>query len=410
MKKLRIIFLKILTITVACMALNSCEEEARGPLYTDSTIPEPITEAVVTNLPGGAKIEYKLPTTENALFVKATYKRNGKAVSTSSSVYNNSVILEGLRDTSTQEVKLEVVDKSNNVSSSVSVTVNPLAAPVDILFNTVDLVAGFGGVGILYDNVDNIDAEILLYVKDPGTGTYVYNQSLFLSGATTGTYTFRSFPPEARAFAIEIVDRWDNITERYEEVITPIAEVEYDRRNFKEAKLAGDITTGAFGWKFSNLFNFSTVDAGMHTDQIDPGHLVPPYNDKYHIFTIDLGASHKLSRMKWWQRHERGYGYAHGNPKIYDIWGIDERPSDNGASLENGWTLLYEGETIKPSGTPAGIGKNTTADNERASQGEEVEFSIQAPRIRYIRFVTKLNWSSSKFIHLMEVEVYGSPD
>ena len=410
MKTRKKILFSIISVTVVTLMLFACEEEERGPLLIDSTNPNPISEAIVTNLPGGAKIEYNIPTTPDALYVQATYERNGKTITTSSSLFNNFVTLEGLRDTSTQDVILEVVDKSNNVSSAVSVTINPLQAPVDKMFESIDLVPAFGGVGFLYDNPENIDVEVLLYVKAPGSSGYVYSQSLFLTGETSGSNIFRSFPPEAHGFAIELVDRWDNITTRYEETITPIEEVELDRTNFIEAQLTGDVETGAFGWTFSNMLNGDINGSGMHTDQVNLGFTVAPYDEDLHIFTIDLGVERKLSRFIWWQRQDV-WSYHHGNPRFFDIWGASEIPADNGASLETeGWTLLHEGEVIKPSGTPSGFGQATAADREKAAQGELVEFGINAPRTRYLRFVTKKNWANSKFIHLMEVAVYGSAE
>lgn len=409
MKKNRIIFFKIFVILFVSIFSFSCDEEERGPLVTDGVAPDPITEVIVTNLHGGAKIEYKLPSTEDALFVQATYIRNGKEVTTSTSVFDNSVTLEGLRSTSTQEVKLQVVDRSNNKSSTVLASINPLEAPIDKMHKTIDLLPAFGGVGFSYDNSDNIQVEVLLYVKDPASNLYIYNQSLFLTQSDAGgIYTFRSFPPEAQDFAIEMVDRYDNITERYIETITPIEEVELDRQEFTEAKLTGDIETGAFGWVFNNIFNNNIGGSGMHTSQTSPGEVVPPYTESYHIFTIDLNVTRKLSRFIWWHR-QGDWAFHHGNPRFYDIWVTDVIPADNGASLD-GWTLIQEAESIKPSGTPSGFGQATPADRERAALGETIEFPLTIPPMRYIRFVTKRNWANAKFVHLMEVEVYGSPE
>ena len=407
MKTFKILFLTFTCITT--VSLSSCEEEERGgPLVVDNTIPDPVSEATATNLPGGAKIEYKLPVTPDAAFVRATYKRNGETVSTSASIFKNYVVVEGLREESAQDVTLEVVDKSNNASSPVSVTINPLEAPVDTMFETIDLVSGFGGVGFTYTNPSKIKVEALLYVKDPETGVYEYHDSRFITENDLGTtYTFRTFPPEAQVFAVELVDRWDNITGRYEETITPIEEAELNKRLFKDGKLTGDTATGSFGWVFPRILD-NNLNTGLHTNVTSPGILVPPYEEPLHMITIDLGVTRQLSRLVWWQRQTTRWIYNHANPRFYDIWVTDQIPADNGASMESGWTKVFSGEVVQPSG---GSGNGPSpADIAQAELGETVEIPLTSPRARYIRFVTKENWSGTKFMHFMEVEVYGSPD
>ena len=126
------------------------------------------------------------------------------------------------------------------------------------------------------------------------------------------------------------------------------------------------------------------------------------------MFTVDLGVVAKLSRFKFWQRQGDGGCcgvYSHGNPRYFEVWGIAEIPADNGASLE-GWTRLIEnGEVVKPSGAP--IGSNSAEDLAQAAKGEEFEFSIEAPPVRYIRFVNMESWSTGKFMHLMELNFWG---
>src|SRR5690554_6707340 len=115
----------------------SCEEELRGPLTNDNIPPSPVSEVTVTNLPGGAKISYKVPSDEDALLVEAIYKLdNGKVVTSKSSIFKNFVEVEGLRKIEDQEVELITVDRSNNRSSSVFATINPETAPVDRLFSS----------------------------------------------------------------------------------------------------------------------------------------------------------------------------------------------------------------------------------------------------------------------------------
>src|SRR5665811_1938009 len=99
------------------LILFSCEEEVRGPLTKDGISPSSVSEVTVTNLPGGAKITYKVPDDEDALLVEAIYTLdNGEVVTSKSSIFKNFILVEGLREVESQEVELVTVDRSNNRS------------------------------------------------------------------------------------------------------------------------------------------------------------------------------------------------------------------------------------------------------------------------------------------------------
>lgn len=383
--------------------LFACEEEVRGPLTHDSVPPDPVTEISVTNLPGGAKISYKVPANEDALLVEASYElASGRIVTTKSSIFKNFVIVEGLRAVESQEVTLVSVDRSNNKSEPVTTTISPQMAPIDKLFASFELSEDFGGVRVRYNNEDEISAEILLYAQDEN-GNLVYSQSTFISDAQKSHETFRGFPPAETKFGVAIVDRWDNTTEIFETTITPLEEVMLNIENFDDIALTGD-EPDAFGWTKPNLWNGSIDGSGFHTAQGNPGAVVPPYTEGFHMFTIDLGVTAKLSRLKFWQR-QGTWIFTHGNPHYFEVWGTNEIPADNGASLE-GWTrLVTNGEVVKPSGGP--IGSNSAEDEAQAASGEEFECAIEAPPVRYIRFVNQESWSTGKFMHIMEMNFWG---
>lgn len=392
-------YLLVLSFTTLFL---SCEEEERGPLVTDKTIPGVVSEVTVENMPGGAKIEYKVPATDDILLVEATYERNGELITARSSVYKNFVVIEGLKETTPQQVALSVVDRSNNRSQAVSVTINPQTPPIDGLFNSISMVADFGGVRVLYDNKDNIKAEILFYTVN-ANGTATYNQSTFIENDIRSYATFRTFAPTPQNFGVAVIDRWNNITVIKKATVTPLEEVMLDIGEFDDLKLPTD-ENDAFGWGMTNLWNNSIGGSGFHTSQVSPGSLVPPYTEPYHMFTFDLGVLAKISRLKFWQR-QGTWAYTHGNPRYFEIWGIDEIPADNGATFD-GWTLLVaNGEVIKPSGSPVGV--RSAEDDAAAGSGEEFDVPIDSPPVRYIRFVQIENWTEGKFIHIMEFNFWG---
>jgi hypothetical protein len=388
------------------IAAFSCEEDVRGPLAKDSIPPAPVSEVMVMNLPGGAKISYSIPDDEDALMVEAIYKLdNGKQVTSKSSIFKNFVLVEGLRKMQPQDVQLVTIDRSNNRSQPVIATINPETAPIDKLFSSFELVEDFGGVRLYFNNEDKIAAEILLYAADE-QGNLVYSQSIFLSDDERSHHTFREFPPVAHKFGVSAIDRWDNVTEMLEAEMTPLEEIKLDLEKFRQMFLTGD-EPNCCNWIMPYLWNVTIADPGFHTAHFAPGTLVPPYTERYHMFTMDLGVKAKLSRFKFWQRQraDKDGLYSHGNPRYFEVWGIDAIPADKGASLE-GWTKLVEnGEVVKPSGGPAGT--NSAEDIAKAASGEEYDFPIEAPSVRYIRFVNLQNWAGTKFMFLTELNFWG---
>src|SRR3546814_9106537 len=57
------------------LAFTACkEQEGMSPVNTNDKQPVKVSNVEVENLPGGAKISYTLPTSENILYIKAIYE------------------------------------------------------------------------------------------------------------------------------------------------------------------------------------------------------------------------------------------------------------------------------------------------------------------------------------------------
>ena len=394
-----------IAILLLCFAFFTCEEESRGPLVEDDTFPAAVTNVTVENLPGGAKLTYQAPTDEDVLYVEAGFERNGNPVTTRASIHNDFIIIEGLNDTSTQEVTLVAVDRSDNHSDAITASITPQKAPIQCVYDTFSMEADFGGVRVRYKNEYNIRFELLLYTIENGQRTY--QTSDFIADGQQAYTIFRGFDPVTVRFGVEAVDRWDNTTPLFEADILPFEEFVLDRTLTNKIELPQDEPT-AFGFVLENLFD-NNLGTGFHTAQGAPGAVIPPYAEAYHMFTMDLGQVAKLSRLKFWLRNGCcGTPFGHGDTRFYEIWGIDEIPADNGATF-TGWTKLVEnGEVIKPSGAP--LGSHSAEDIALAVEGVEVELPLEAPPVRYIRFVNFENWSGTDFVHIMEFQYFGQPE
>lgn len=103
--------------------------------------------------------------------------------------------------------------------------------------------------------------------------------------------------------------------------------------------------------------------------------------DQPHHITIDLGVTEKLKRF----RLNHYYPYTNRAPRKYEIWGAENPSADGGW---DGWTKLSDVEQVKPSGGP-GV---TDADKRAWEAGDNVDFSTELPKVRYIRIKCIENW------------------
>lgn len=409
--KVAYLFLSLLT---AGILFSSCEEEARGPLVNDGTPPGPVSDVTSTSIPGGARVQYKAPSDDDAILVEATYKReNGDVVVTKSSVFKDFLTIEGLRAQEPLDVSLVAVDAGDNKSTPVVVQVTPGKAPIDFLFESFEMVEDFGGVRLKYNNELHLTAEILFFVADE-QGRMVYERSIFIDNDENDFHSFRGYENVPHTFGVIARDRWDHSTDMFTAELTPLFEVQLDSENFDDLAFPSD-TPADWGTSVEGMWdgNRGVWWRGYHTNQGYNPPIVPPYTRAYQIFSIDLGVKAKLSRMKWWLRNGDccNTPYGHGDPRFYEIWGTGEIPAGDpdGSSLD-GWVKLVEdGEVVKPSGLP--LGQHTDEDRAKGiAEGEENIFPLDAPPIRYIRFVTFENWAGSAFVHVTELEVFGQPE
>jgi hypothetical protein len=383
MKSLVYIFI----ISFFAITIAGCKEELIGPTSTSMGIPDPVSNAKVENMPGAARITYTLPNNVDLLYVKAIYSIGDKQREAKSSLFNNYLIVDGFGNTNQYEVKLYAVNRTEEVSTPVSITVQPLEPPVLTIAKSIVTQADFGGMSLKFINESEAEVSIHVLTID-SLGDWVPVDILYTK-RKEGTFAVRGFEAKPRTFGVYVKDRWDNHSDTIKTQLTPLFEAELPRTNFKELKLASDAPLIDPGWNFNLLFDDKFADICYHTAV---GSGMPQW------FTIDMTKVATLSRLKMWQR--QGNIYNHGNVKKFEIWGSNN-PGDSWAN----WTKITTFEGIKPSGQPTGV--VTSEDVAYAAAGEEFVFPPGTPPYRYLRFKTLENWSGGNFVHILELRFWG---
>jgi 3D (Asp-Asp-Asp) domain-containing protein len=391
--------IKLLIVTAFVLAMiSSCKRDEQKPIEGDKSAPAAIKNVSVQNLSGGAKITYSLPADPDLLYIQAIYKnQEGKNVEFKSSYYTNSITVEGFSDTTEHAVEVYAVDRSGNRSAAVMVTVVPKAPPVLTTYRSLAIAPDFGGIIVSFKNLSKADLAIVVTTPD-STGKMAIART-FYTARDSASFSLRGFPSEARKFGVYVRDKWGNTSEVLNSEITPIYEVQLDKKKFKEMFLPGDSPCTSWGGAMPNVWDgrvLPDVDfCCLHTGNVGTG--IPKY------VTFDMGVLAQLSRFSQQTVADDKHWYNDVSMKRYEIWGTD---SYDPSGSFNGWTKLATVTNSKPSGLPTGL---LTEDDRIAGRiGDEVNFPADIPKVRYIRIRCLDNWSGNTNMVISEVTFWGN--
>lgn len=380
------------------LIMLGCQEIERGiPVSKTDGVPPPVTDVQVENIPGGANITYALPKSESMLYVLAVYSFPDSAnLEKKSSYYNNSLTIEGFPDTNDYQVELYTVSRGGKKSDPVPVKINPLTSPVTSVFRSVTMQPTFGGVHI--DFVNKSKAKVKISVLTPDSLGDLSTSDIFYTQLDSGGFSVRGYDSIPRKFGVFVRDRWNNYSDTVFQEITPFYEQELDKSKFREVHLPTDTYEPHTGFNSEEVLWDDVWDGGkvFHTK---PGSGIPQW------FTFDLGVEVRLSRFKFFHRSTGGTdgAYYAGDPKVLEVWGSDN-PNPDG-SWDNSWVLLGHFQSIKPSGQA----KPTTEDLQYACvDGEDFEFPIGNPPVRYLRIKILKNWGGLTYMYMSELTFWGS--
>ena len=390
-------------LLICVLLILGCSEEERGAYGSDEIPPDAVEINSVENKPGGAIIKFTPPTNEDLLYIRGAYSdENGisKQVIVSSVIDTLSII--GFGQAGDYNVDVTAIDTNDNESVAVSTTISPLEAPIHAILESIEGAQDFGGINISYLNPTRAEVSLNMSILDQD-GNQVFKESFYTSQANS-SYSFRGYDPNPTTFIIYVEDRWGNksITKTLES--TPLEDVFLDKGFFSIQQMPGDESFSEYGFSANQMWD------GSWSSQWNCGHtnfLALP-----HQLTINLGQLARLNRFKLYQRGGTEL-YKHGNPKRFQIYGrenLDNLPIYSPSNPGDGWILLGEFESFKPSGLPPG--SNTEEDYLFQDNGEDFVFdsNIQQYNIQYIRFVNLETWNNQMVSVIGELSFWGSVD
>jgi hypothetical protein len=384
--------------------IMSCNEDKVGQPPQDSVPPSPVFNVQVEELPGGAMLMYELPNEPDISYVKGEFLFQGEKRVVRSSIYANYLIVEGLGSIEPVEITLYLVDHSENVSEPVTKTFTPQRPPIESILESVKLVPDFSGCNVSVENPLGIEIGVFFFAaNDEGA---LEEMDVQFTPATNFVYTIRKkegqFGTDERLFAVNIVDKWGNVSDTVKATVAPFFEKALDKTQFLEVGLPYDNTSVNNNRALRNIWdgNLSTI---WHT-------VVGFVTVEPQFFTIDLGVEAKLSRFIFWERMETYY-YNQHNPQFFEVWGTKELKTGEPEEYwyedwKNDWELLGDYEVVKPSGSP--LGTVTADDRAFADAGFNFSFPLSGETARYVRFVVKQTFMNTLALHAVEITFYGS--
>jgi hypothetical protein len=384
----------------------SCSEAPIGQTPTDKIPPAPISNVKITPTNGGAYITYSLPKEDDISYVKCEFIYAGITRTVRSSIYKNSMDVDGIGEPEEIELKLYVVDHSENLSKPHIEKFTPLDPPMKAILNSFKIEPTYGGVVVTWENPAKAMVGIsFLAANDRGE---LELKDMVFSSLPSDSKKLRPFDTNRRLFALSITDKYENVSDTFKITVEPYYEVMLDKSKFSNPALSGDNTSVNDNRPLEKIWDGVLDDPdkyhGWHTDAA-AGYTIPQH------FTIDLGVKAQLTHITIFERGEI-YPFAQHNLRLFDIWGTDElaSPRDDAAYFNTNewkkdWKLLAKCEVIKPSGLPPGT--NTPEDMAAHNAGFDFDLYQNVPKMRYIRFEVHDTWAHTPAMHMAELSVYG---
>lgn len=269
----------------ALLAFFGCSEEngINDPKFIGS-IPAPVTDYTVESTYGGSIITFKMPASDDLLYVKAVYTlASGLTREAKSSLYKNFIIVDGFEKEGEYNVELYAVAKGEVSSEATMVKIQALTPPYLLTRNSLNLVETFGGVNVSFENLAAANLSITLLEKD-STNTWNEKYTHYFNSQKSD-FSVRGYESEPKDFAVFVKDRWSNLSDTLVKTCTPQFEELIDKKLWKKYELPGDHTLPHPSyqmWKLENIWNEAYTGHGHFHTALFIDKYPTPHNHKLH--------------------------------------------------------------------------------------------------------------------------------
>lgn len=425
--KMKYIYSAFCFAVTTLLLLGSCKDDEVS--RSDNTPPSKITNVEFTATNGGGYFTYDIPTEEDFLYVRGEYIiDNGETISKTSSVYSDTLFIEGLGQVKEYEVKLFSVDRDNNHSAPVVMNVTPLEPTTRAILETVQVQPGFSSLVVDWENEQRLTVQIFVKVE---VGDKNVSQ-IYSSNLKKDRFIIPNLKGKPHGVKIHIKDTYGNETDDLDfGEITPLIDAPISKNtwNFlRDQLLYGD------KWDYSSSANpFEQVPfpeyARLH--QLDSfknapmshveGRIEKFWDNEYDYqpvqnlnyfntgqigypfsYYIDMGREIVASRLKVWQRNAWDMLYTGENVEIFEIWiSNDQDPTDG---VLDDWELVGRYRVVKPS--------SVIEANNEARGGHEFILYPDNPRFtrpfRYLRYKAIKQFNNGNSGCASEITLFGT--
>lgn len=344
--------------------------------YTN--IPQPLTNISFTPNNGGGYFLYTIPQDIDFLYAMAEYTLdNNTTVRKTSSVYSDTLFIEGLGTVKEYEVKLYSVNRTENKSQPVTVKITPLESNVNSVVQTLSAKAGFASIIIDWENPLQQKIDICVNIKSGE------QEALKIHSSTSpkDRFSLDNLSYQPYELSVFIRDNYGNETkpiplgeitpyqdgkllknswsflydyllygDKWDAGIDPNPINQQPQKEYLHLYVSDSLKNAPEVCQESSIWKFWD-DEIDDFDKLNLNYFITCYSNFPFSYFIDLGRTVQASRLKIWQRAWRDGNidsyYAGQNVKTFEIWiSDDSNPADG---IFDGWEYVGRYTIVKPS-------------------------------------------------------------
>ena len=368
----------------------------------DSNPPGVLTIQNISPTNGGGIISYILPEDSDILFVRAEYTNSlGVDVYRVSSSHNDSIEIDGLNQNTPVQVRLFVVDQSENISEPVEIEFTPLPSFIFLVQQSISVSPDLGGVKLEWENVAEKTVYVHLHIVNGDSedvrilSSNNVNESIFVRGLESIEMTFLT----------KVEDFDGNITELEEKgTLTPLFEEMIDKSTWT---LMSQLSVNGNAWEGQTTAFWDDIVDTAETNSDNSYFIIWRDQNGGTLnwpldIVINLNKNVLIHRFKVWQR-AFWYGGPTGIPYYYqeeNMRSFNLYASNNAID----WILLGEFDIGDPSDENGNIPQDYI---DAAANGHDFDLDAVSEPFRYLKFSITSNFGSDTYVHGSEISLWG---